>query len=131
MAKNEPELRMKCPRCGHEDTFEVDMDLKLASNVTVMQCVNPALDEDGDILCDYRFAKDQSVKLPSSLVLEAAECMNLSRGYSSLGEFVRECVRLRTDVINQQNNALAFGNFLSVLSEDPETWAKLLDLEDE
>ena len=127
MAKNEPELKNKCPRCGFEGTFEVDVDLKLASNVTVLECVNPEVDDDGDRICDYRFAKDQSVKLSGSLVREAANCMLSEGGYSSLGEFVRECIRERVSEVAQTNNALAFGSFLSVISERPDVWAQLLE----
>ena len=72
-----------------------DLDLKVSSNVTVLECP----DDD----CEHRFAKDQSVKLSGSLVLEAADSMEILGGYSSLGEFVRECVRLRVAVVQQQN----------------------------
>ena len=48
-------------------------------------------------------------------------------GYSSLGEFVRECIRERVAEVAQTNNALAFGSFLSVISERPDVWAQLLE----
>ena len=131
MAKNEPELKTNCPRCGHMGKMEIDRDMKLASNVTVLECVNPELDEDGDRICEYRFAKDQSVKLSGSLVREAAHCMLVEGGYSSLGEFVRECIRERVGEVARENNAMAFGNFLTLLAEKPEVWEKLLEDEND
>ena len=101
-----------------------DLDAKIATNVTVLEC--PDEDE-----CGHRFAKDQSVKLSGSLVLEAVDAMEILGGYSSLGEFVRECVRLRVALVQQQNNALAFGSFLSMISEDPDTWTRILEGDDE
>ena len=123
MAKKEPELNIPCPRCKKSTEMIVDIDLKIASNVTVLEC------HDDD--CEHRFAKDQSVKLSSSLVLEAAECMLTLGGYSSLGEFVRECVRFRTAAVEHSNNALAFGNFMTMIADDPETWLPILKEVDE
>jgi len=131
MAKNTPDLNTICPRCKWEGEMKVDIDTKLASNVTVMECTNPELDEDGDFICDHRFAKPQSVKLPESLVVAAADGMFSVNGYSSLGEFVRECVRARVDQIENNNNQMAFGSFLTMLSQDPDTWQKLLEMHDE
>ena len=119
MAQNKPELKTPCPRCGIVYEMTPDLDLKVSSNVTVLECP----DDD----CEHRFAKDQSVKLSGSLVLEAADSMEILGGYSSLGEFVRECVRLRVAVVQQQNNALAFGSFLTMISDDPETWTRILE----
>ena len=126
MAKNEPELDTKCPRCGMEAVMEVDIDLKLASNVTVLRCANTEQDGDGVLICDHSFAKDQSVKLSGSLVLEVALAMDIVGGYSGLGEFVRECVRLRTQGLQHQNNVEAYGTFLGAIAEDPDKWMDIL-----
>ena len=123
MAKKMPKLNIPCPRCGKLTEMEVDLDLKAASNVTVMEC------PDGE--CSHRFAKDQSVKLSGTLVLEAAECMESIGGYTSLGEFVRETIRNRTAAVRQNDNLMAFGAFLTMVSEDPETWKRILEDDDE
>jgi hypothetical protein len=123
MAKNEPILNTACPRCGLQSKMEVDLDLKVSSNVTVLICP----DED----CDHRFAKNQSVKLSSSLVLEAADTMEILGGYSSLGEFVRECIRIRTSSVQHNHTVAAFGDFLGAIADDPETWAKIFSNLDE
>ena len=119
MAKKEPELNIPCPRCGKSTKMTVDLDLKAASNVSVMECP-----EDG---CDHRFAKDQSVKLSGTLVLEAAECMESIGGYTSLGEFVRETIRGRTANVRREDNTVGFGMFMKAIAEDPETWLPLLE----
>ena len=95
-----------------------DLDLKASSNVTVLDCP--------DNVCDHRFAKDQSVKLSGSLVLEAALAMDLQGGYSSLGEFVREAVRGRAQHIQQASAMEGLGVFMGALAEDPETWKEIL-----
>ena len=95
-----------------------DLDLKVSSNVTVLECP----DDD----CEHRFAKDQSVKLSGSLVLEVAEAMESMGGYSSLGEFVREAVRARAQHIRQQDNMEAYGAVLTAIAQDPETWKELM-----
>ena len=127
MAKNKPDLNTKCPRCNWKGEMKVDLDVKLSSNVTVLECSNPALDEDGDLLCDYRFANPQSVKLPDSLVVAVADAMHTASGYSSLGDFVRECVREKVRKIEHELNVVAFGSFLTMISDDPQTWKKILE----
>jgi len=123
MVKKEPELNIPCPRCGKSTKMTVDLDLKAASNVSVLECPE---DE-----CDHRFAKDQSVKLSGTLVLEAAECMESIGGYTSLGEFVRETIRNRTATVSHNDNLMAFGAFLNMIAEDPETWKLILEDDDE
>ena len=81
--------------------------------------------------CQHRFAKDQSVKLSGTLVLEAAECMESIGGYTSLGEFVRETIRARTATVSHNDNLMAFGAFLNMIAEDPETWKRILEDDDE
>ena len=95
-----------------------DLDLKASSNVTVLDCP--------DNVCDHRFAKDQSVKLSGSLVLEAALAMELQGGYSSLGEFVREAVRAKTQYIQQASATEGLATFMAAFAEDPETWRDIL-----
>jgi hypothetical protein len=123
MAKKEPELNIPCPRCGKPAKMTVDLDLKAASNVTVMECPEEE--------CQHRFAKDQSVKLSGTLVLEAAECMESIGGYTSLGEFVRETIRARTATVSHNDNLMAFGAFLNMIAEDPETWKRILEDDDD
>ena len=53
MAKNIVELNAKCPQCTSKETMIPRVDIKAASNVTVLQCID----------CDWEFAKDQSVKI--------------------------------------------------------------------
>ena len=127
MAKNEPKLDTVCPRCGKEGEMEVDVDLKLSSNVTVLRCNNPERDELNFLICDHAYAKDQSVKLSGSLVLEAAECMEEIGGYSSLGEFVRECIRVRISGEQQRLGAIAIGRLMAEATKDPETMRRLLE----
>ena len=123
MAQNKADTEIVCPRCGKRYQMNVDLDSKIATNVSVLECP----DED----CEHRFAKDQSVKLSGSLVLEAVDAMEILGGYSSLGEFIRECVRMRVAVVQQQNNALAFGSFLTMISQDPDTWTRILSDDNE
>ena len=118
MAQKEPELDIPCPRCGRKAKMVPDLDLKASSNVTVLDCP----DKD----CDHRFAKDQSVKLSGSLVLEAALAMELQGGYSGLGEFVREAVRSRTQHIQQASATEGLATFMGAFAEDPETWRDIL-----
>ena len=123
MAQNVAETKIDCPRCGKNDQMKTDLDLKVSSNVTVLECP--------DYDCEHRFAKDQSVKISGSLVLEAADCMESLGGYSSLGEFVRETIRIRTAAVEQNFSALAFGKFLTVLGENPELMFELIKDDDE
>ena len=118
MAKNEPELHLKCPRCGEKAIMEIDIDMKLHSNVTVLDCPNEE--------CEYRFAKDQSVKLSGNLVLQAADAMDIVGGYSSLGEFIREAVRGRTQMIQNHYASVGFAEMMGLIADDPETWLPIL-----
>lgn len=97
----------------------LDLDLKVSTNITVLECP----DEDD---CGHRFAKDQSVKLSGALVKEVADAMEIVGGYSSLGDFVRECVRARTQHIQHQDATTAYGQFLGLIAQDPETWIELI-----
>ena len=119
MAKKEPKLDLKCPKCGEKAIMEIDIDLKLHSNVTVIDCPNKK--------CEYRFAKDQSVKLSGNLVLQAADAMDIVGGYSSLGEFIREAVRIRTQTIHNHNASVGFAEIMGLIAEDPETWLPILN----
>ena len=118
MAKNTAQTKIDCPRCGINAEMKIDLDLRVSSNVTVIECP--------DEICEHRFAKDQSVKLSGSLVLEVAEAMESMGGYSSLGEFVREAVRARAQHIRQQDNMEAYGAVLTAIAQDPETWKELM-----
>ena len=127
MAKNEPKLDKMCPRCGAKDVLQVDKELTLSSNVTVFKCHNPERDALNFLICDHMYAKDQSVKLSGSLVLEAAKCMQLVGGYSGLGEFVRECIRNQISEERRQIGEMAFGKILAEATKDPERIRKLME----
>ena len=118
MAKNLPKLETTCPMCGKERQMEIDPVTTVSTNITVLICP----DDD----CEYRFAKDQSVKLSGNLVLEIADTMESLGGYSGLGEFVRESIRIRTNHQRQIDSAQAFGDFLTMIKEDPELWTRVL-----
>jgi hypothetical protein len=118
MAKKEASLEAKCPQCEHEGMMIPRFDLKAASNVTVLQC---------DI-CDWEFAKDQSVKIPGNLVRHAAEAMNIHEGYSSLGEYVRDCIRRMNETILLQNSQEQFADFMGFVAENPDSVTKMLSL---
>jgi len=110
MAKNKPSLNVKCPQCQDEDWKVPRVDITAASNVTVLQCM----------VCDWEFAKDQSVKISGNLVRLAAEAMYIHEGYSSLGEYVRDCVRRHSEFVftramNEQSTDL-----LKTLIDNPE-----------
>ena len=59
MAKNIVELNAKCPQCTSKETMIPRVDIKAASNVTVLQCID----------CDWEFAKDQSVKIHGNFIV--------------------------------------------------------------
>jgi len=110
MAKKKPSLNVKCPQCQDEDLKLPRVDITAASNVTVLQCM----------VCDWEFAKDQSVKISGNLVRLAAEAMYVHEGYSSLGEYVRDCVRRHSEFVftramNEQSTDL-----LKTLIDNPE-----------
>ena len=110
MAKKKPSLNVKCPQCQDEDLKLPRVDITAASNVTVLQCM----------VCDWEFAKDQSVKISGNLVRLAAEAMYIHEGYSSLGEYVRDCVRRHSEFVftramNEQSTDL-----LKTLIDNPE-----------
>jgi len=123
MAKNEVKLKTDCPKCETENIMEIDKDTKVASNITILIC---PVEE-----CEHRFAKDQSVKLSSTIVIEAADCMESLGGYSSLGEFVRECVRARIQLISHQKAATGMSNLMGIMADDPELMRLLLEGEEE
>ncbi len=127
MAKNEPKLDKMCPRCSAKDVLQVGKELTLSSNVTVFKCHNPERDALNFLICDHMYAKDQSVKLSGSLVLEAAKCMQLVGGYSGLGEFVRECIRNQISEERRQIGEMALGKILAEATKDPETIRKLME----
>ena len=118
MAKNLPKLETTCPKCGKERQMKIDSETRVSTNITVLTCP----DDD----CGHRFAKDQSVKLSGNLVIEIADTMESLGGYSGLGEFVRESIRIRTINQRQIESAQAFGDFLTMIKEDPELWAPIL-----
>jgi hypothetical protein len=125
MAKNIAELNAKCPQCTSKETMIPRVDIKAASNVTVLQCID----------CDWEFAKDQSVKIHGNLVRQAAEAMYLAEGYSSLGEYVRDCVRRRNEHINASTfigeQQEVFTNFINQVAEDPKLFSKMLENADD
>ncbi len=104
--------------CSEERQMVIDSETTVSTNITVLICP----DDD----CEYRFAKDQSVKLSGNLVLEIADTMESLGGYSGLGEFVRESIRIRTIHQRQVESSEAFGEFLTAIREDPEWWAQVL-----
>jgi len=94
-----------------------NVELKASANVTVLNCH----------VCEWEFAKDQSVKVPGNLVRQAAVAMNLHEGYSSLGEYVRDCVRRMNENIIRESNGEKFATFMEAVGENPEIFLKLIN----
>jgi len=117
MPKNTPNLAVPCPVCEDEDLKLPNFELKAASTVTVLQCLT----------CDWEFSKDQSVKIPGNLVRHAAEAMNIHEGYSSLGEYVRDCVRRMNEHHMRQAASDQFSEFMGALGENPEIFARMIE----
>ena len=116
MAKNEAKTDAKCPQCGDENEKIWRLDIKAASNVTLLVCD-----------CEHEFAKDQSVKLPGNLVSLAAEAMYMRDGYSSLGEFVRDSVRRHSEFIMERISNHNATNIVTAMIENPEKIAEIRD----
>ena len=121
MAKKEATLTAICPQCEWEGEMIPNLELKAASNVTVLQCFT----------CEWEFAKDQSVKIPGNLVLQASRAMNIHEGYSSLGEYVRDAVRRMNEVHLQRYSQEQMAEVVSAIVKDPETFAKMISDSDE
>ena len=118
MPKNLATIDAECPQCGDDDEKLPRFDLRAASNVTVLQCLT----------CDWEFAKDQSVKIPGNLVRHAAEAMNIHEGYSSLGEYVRDCIRRMNESILLRNSHEQLSEFMSFVAENTEQVTEMLSL---
>jgi transcription elongation factor Elf1 len=118
MAKNTVSSKSTCPQCGEQSEMIWDLELKASSNITVLNCH----------VCDWEFAKDQSVKIPGNLVRQAAVAMNIHEGYSSLGEYVRDCVRRMNEQMIQQQNAEQFATFMGAVGDNPEKFIELLSI---
>ena len=122
MSEGEPPLLYaECPQCDRINEKLVRLDLRAAGNVTVLQCLD----------CDWEFAKNQSVKIPGNLVRHAAEAMNIHEGYSSLGEYVRDCVRRMNEQHMREANAAEFSTFMGAIGENPEIFAKMIEAVEE
>ena len=109
MAKNIPSMEAMCPQCQDTDMKIPRVDITAASNVTVLKCMS----------CDWEFAKDQSVKIPGNLVRLAAEAMFVHEGYSSLGEYVRDCVRRHSEFVFQRAMNEQSTELMQTLIDDP------------
>jgi hypothetical protein len=109
MAKREPIMDPPCPQCEDEEMKIPRVDIRAASNVTVLQCLS----------CDWEFAKDQSVKIPGNLVRLAAEAMYTHEGYSSLGEYVRDCIRRQSEYVFVRSVNEKSTELLKELIDDP------------
>ena len=107
-----------CPQCGEDGEKLPRLDVRAASNVTVLQCLT----------CEWEFAKDQSVKIPGNLVRHAAEAMYIHEGYSSLGEYVRDCIRRLNEVIFQRHSSEQFSEFMEFVAENPKEVKEMLSL---
>ena len=116
MARREPNLRGACPRCGKEGTMNQNADYRAAANISVMECP----------FCEWDFCKDQSVKIPGNLVKLAAYAMEQHEGFSSLGDYVRDCVRTRSKQIEHEVGVEGFGLFMEALAENPEMYLEML-----
>ena len=131
MAKKEAKMDDECPNCGITGVIEIDKDLSLKSNVTVFKCTNPERNPGqypfNTLVCGHIYARDQSVKLPGTLVLEAAKTMQDIGGYSGLGEFVRESIR--NQIVNSRSEIAenAIASLIHQATQNPDTMRKLLE----
>ena len=114
-------LYAECPQCDRINEKLVRLDLRAAGNVTVLQCLD----------CDWEFAKNQSVKIPGNLVRHAAEAMSIHEGYSSLAEYVRDCVRRMNEHHMRQASAEEFSTFMGAIGENPELFARMIEAVEE
>jgi len=117
MAKNKTILGSQCPQCEDVNEKIWRPDIKAAANVTVLVCHH----------CEWEFAKDQSVKIPGNLVRHAAEAMYIHEGYSSLGEYVRDCIRRMNENILLHHNNGQFAEFMGVVAEDPDKFLQMME----
>jgi len=121
MPKNTPTLDVKCPQCGDENEKMLRTDLRAAASITVLVCG-----------CEWEFSKNQSVKIPGNLVRHAAEAMNVHEGFSSLGEYVRDCVRRMNEHHLKQGQQENFTQLMGAIGENPELFARMIeDVEDD
>ena len=121
MPKNLATTDAQCPQCGDDGEKLPRMDVRAASNVTVLRCLT----------CEWEFAKDQSVKIPGNLVRHAAEAMHIHEGYSSLGEYVRDCIRRMNEVIFQRYSSGQFSEFMEFVANNPNEVKQMLTLSQE
>ena len=116
MPKNTPTLDVKCPQCGDENEKMLRTDLRAAASITVLVCE-----------CEWEFSKNQSVKIPGNLVRHAAEAMNVHEGFSSLGEYVRDCVRRMNELHLLKAQQENFAEFMRAIGENPELFARMIE----